>query len=420
MKKGVSFNERLNEENRTRGQGQGQGQGQGHSTNSTTESFGALTQHGLGQRQGQSSAIERHMSPSRRTSASGLGHSSSHSNTVSPAHPHSDASSARGSPDNLPPNTPVVRATAFPNLDPGSRPAVLLIPPVVVKDLGPRATLSKSLSVLSSPYVSSRSRQNSDASENYDVLLGIDNTFSLDNDDSQRVLRISHSSDSADDDDDIENSSGLSNRASSIKLKIKTKNRPSSIVLKSLGSAAKGNITPQQLHILIRMRDLLKTGVEVLKHGRGGRPKKRILYCESEFKKLCWRRPTDKWYSSLLSCLIRQPHFISLHFSFTFLFFLCLTLYLPSPPLPLSLPSTIPLLPDSPVDDPDSPSVKRTAGCFTRLFGPANGPKSGIFSRAGCMKGRDDRTMLLSDILEVSVTATMHCTKHHTIQCNAV
>jgi hypothetical protein len=287
MRKGVSFHGRLSEESKTRGQGQG------HGANGTAESFGALTQHGLGQRQGQSSAIERHMS-----SASGMGHSPSHSNTVPPQHHNSDAGSARGSPDNLPPNTPVVRSTAFPNLDPGSRPAVLLIPPVVVKDPEPRHPLSKGLSLPISPHVSSRSRQNSDASENYDVLLGIDNTFSLDNDDSQRILRISHSSESSDDEDDVENSSGLSNKASSTKMKVKTKNRPSSIVLRSLGSAAKGNITPQQLHILIRMRDLLRTGVEVLKHGRGGRPKKRILFCESEFKKLCWIRPTDKRYTA--------------------------------------------------------------------------------------------------------------------------
>lgn len=291
MRKGVSFHERLSEESRTRGQGQG------HGASGTAESFGALTQHGLGQRQGQSSAIERHMSPSRRTSASGIGHSSSHSNTVSPNHPQSEAGSVRGSPDNLPPNTPIVRVTAFPNLDPGSRPAVLLIPPVVMKDPGPRSAVSKNLPVLSSPHVSSRSRQNSDASENYDVLLGIDNTFSLDNDDSQRILRLSHSCNTSDDEEDAETSSGLSNKGTSVKMKVKSKNRPSSIVLRSLGSAAKGNITPQQLHILICMRDLLRTGVEVLKHGRGGRPKKRILYCELEFKKLYWRRPTDKRYS---------------------------------------------------------------------------------------------------------------------------
>jgi hypothetical protein len=303
MRKGVCFHERLSEESRTKGQGQG------HGANGTAESFGALTLHGLGQRQGQSSSIERHMSPSRRSSASGMGHSPSHS--VSPQHPHSDAGSARGSPDSLPPNTPVVRMTAFPNLDPGSRPAVLLIPPIVVKDPGSRPALSKSLSVPISPHVSSRSRQNSDASENYDVLLGIDNTFSLDNDDSQRVLRISQSSESSDDEDDVDNSSGLSNKGTSIKMKVKSKNRPSSIVLRSLGSAAKGNITPQQLHILIRMRDLLRSGVEVLKHGRGGRPKKRILYCESEFKKLFWRRPTDTRYTtphnkhiSYVSCIL--------------------------------------------------------------------------------------------------------------------
>jgi hypothetical protein len=87
-----------------------------------------------------------------------------------------------------------------------------------------------------------------------------------------------------------------------------------------------------------------------------------------------------------------------------------------SPALP-SLTLLLPfLLSDSPLDSLDSgPSSKRTAGCFSRLFGPANGPKSGVLSRAGCMKSQDDRTMLLSDILEVSKSVVVYSAKELTV-----
>jgi hypothetical protein len=37
------------------------------------------------------------------------------------------------------------------------------------------------------------------------------------------------------------------------------------------------------------MYDLLSKGVEVLKHGRAGRPKRRSLYCDAELSELYWR-----------------------------------------------------------------------------------------------------------------------------------
>ena len=152
------------------------------------------------------------------------------------------------------------------------------------------------MGVITSEINSSRSRQNSDASENYDDLLGGDNYCSMDNDDSQRILHTDRSDNNSVslDDDTIDNLSGLNKFFSTGRSSLEVhRNKPSTVVLRSLGSAAKENITPQQLNILIRMRELLRSGVEVLKHGRGGRPKRRILYCESDFTKLFWRHVAD-------------------------------------------------------------------------------------------------------------------------------
>ena len=199
------------------------------------------------------------------------------------------------SPDSESPKTPNTRSSgsAFPNLDPGSRPSNLLITTPNIMRLG--SNISHPVTHFDDYLeegISSRSRQNSDGSENYDVLLGIGNNFSLDYDDSNRMIRLNANGDvTADSGDNSPGDPFRFARSSSGGSKTRTRNRPSSIVLRSLGFAAKGNITPQQLQILLRMRELLRTGVDVLKHGRGGKPKKRVLFCESEFSKLCWRKP---------------------------------------------------------------------------------------------------------------------------------
>lgn len=199
------------------------------------------------------------------------------------------------SPDSESPKTPNTRSSgsAFPNLDPGSRPSNLLITTPNIMRLG--SNISHPVTHFdhyAEEGISSRSRQNSDGSENYDVLLGIGNNFSLDYDDSNRMIRLNANGDvTADSGDYSPGDPFRFARSSSGGSKTRTRNRPSSIVLRSLGFAAKGNITPQQLQILLRMRELLRTGVDVLKHGRGGQPKKRVLFCESEFSKLCWRKP---------------------------------------------------------------------------------------------------------------------------------
>lgn len=253
------------------GQGQGQREGVGY--------FGMA---------GQSSASCTSASPSRRTSHSST--INSHSASLSPLLPLPlpPSTALRASPEGASSNTPLIRPTALLHLDSVLRPDDLVIPESSVLD--PRIDSSSPKSAYNAEEgVSSRSRQNSDASENYDVLLGIDNNFSMDHDDSQRLRRMTSSRDSSLGDDEDGNIASDGSK----RIKYRSRNRPSSIVLRSLGSAAKGNITPQQLHILLRMRELLRTGVDVLKHGRGGRPKKRILFCEFEFTKLCWRRPTD-------------------------------------------------------------------------------------------------------------------------------
>lgn len=40
------------------------------------------------------------------------------------------------------------------------------------------------------------------------------------------------------------------------------------------------------------MYEILIKGVEVMKHGRNGRPKQRMLYCDADMTKLSWRAVT--------------------------------------------------------------------------------------------------------------------------------
>ena len=182
--------------------------------------------------------------------------------------------------------TPVV-------LTPGSRPSVLTIPGPVQR--------SQSVGIPCNDINSSRSRANSDASENYDMILGVENNFSLDNYDSRKPQEDLVGQDDSRlwEDESVENSPNKPSSSYDVR-----KNKPTSVIIRSLGSAAKESITPLQLNILMRMRELLRTGVEVLKHGRGGRPKRRTLYCESDFTKLFWRKLADKRYKTILCCKV--------------------------------------------------------------------------------------------------------------------
>ena len=59
-----------------------------------------------------------------------------------------------------------------------------------------------------------------------------------------------------------------------------------------LGVEAQEYLTPQQLNIVISMWRLLRSGnVQILKHGRHGRPKLRTLFCNKWLSMLYWREP---------------------------------------------------------------------------------------------------------------------------------
>ena len=210
------------------------------------------------------------------------------------------------SPSNLP--TPSVSSFTPPcgnrthtpvTLSPGSRPSFLTIP-------GPAMRLP-STAITGSEIHSSRSRGNSDGSENYDMILGINGNFSMDADESRKSHEV-FSGNYNSPQWDNESTGNISAKESSPS-KPNGDIRKYTVIIRSLGFAAKESITPQQLNILMRMRELLRTGVEILKHGRGGNPKRRTLYCESDFTKLFWRKLSDKRFT-------KSP--FSIHFIFIF------------------------------------------------------------------------------------------------------
>jgi len=61
----------------------------------------------------------------------------------------------------------------------------------------------------------------------------------------------------------------------------------------SLGDAGRSELTPQQVQIIYRMFELLRAGVQVIKHSRTSKPHFRTLYCDKEMKVLFWRQSGD-------------------------------------------------------------------------------------------------------------------------------
>jgi hypothetical protein len=238
---------------------------------------------------------------------------------------------------------------------------ILPLPTIDIIDVVdiPPLELPVDISVSDLPVLGSvRSRQNSDDnSENYLALLGVDYIRTFDNDESSSFKQYpEYESRLQDHYNDSDNSGSISSR------KDKPADKKLAIVLRSLGPFAKENITPQQLRILINMKDLLTKGVEVLKHGRGGKPKKRILYCKSDFTSLLWgenidlkneneKNENEKNYEK---GIVKSPE-----------------------------------------------KKNNSESFFRQLIGPANGPKSRLISRAGTFKTQDDRTILLSEVIEV-------------------
>lgn len=63
--------------------------------------------------------------------------------------------------------------------------------------------------------------------------------------------------------------------------------------LKSLGPLVNDLLSLPQRRIILDMWSILRVGIEVMKHGRQGRPKKKVLYCDIAMTKLYWRNKDD-------------------------------------------------------------------------------------------------------------------------------
>jgi len=57
----------------------------------------------------------------------------------------------------------------------------------------------------------------------------------------------------------------------------------------SLGEAGRTELTNQQRQIVLKMYDMLRAGVEVIKHSKTGNPKLRKLFCDVDMTRLYWR-----------------------------------------------------------------------------------------------------------------------------------
>jgi hypothetical protein len=64
--------------------------------------------------------------------------------------------------------------------------------------------------------------------------------------------------------------------------------------LKSLGKAAIDFINRQQMTQIKKMWNLLRDGIEVIKHSKNGKPKPKTLFCDYAMTKLYWRTPGSK------------------------------------------------------------------------------------------------------------------------------
>merc|ERR1711871_904950 len=64
--------------------------------------------------------------------------------------------------------------------------------------------------------------------------------------------------------------------------------------LVNLGPTVNHYFTSQQLDMLSRTFDLLRGGIEIVKHGRSGTPRERILYCDYKLDYLYWTAPTGE------------------------------------------------------------------------------------------------------------------------------
>jgi hypothetical protein len=200
----------------------------------------------------------------------------------------------------------------------------------------------------------SRERRDSNASEGpeyYERLLGVTSSYGADADDASTVTGLMNRTASG-----IGSPGGAGAEDLSASRSGKSRGnrpaRPASTIIRSLGPASKEGITPQQLQILVNLREILLSGVAITKHGRGGKPSARVLYCDADFTYLCWRKPND--------------------------------------PPPGSTPQLAPS---------GSPKAAPKRSILKALLGPANGAHTTFLSR--CTKNDDDRMFFMRDIQEV-------------------
>ena len=66
--------------------------------------------------------------------------------------------------------------------------------------------------------------------------------------------------------------------------------RSSTLSIVGLGSEISLHLLPQQQRLLLDMGYHMRAGINIIKHGRYGAPKDRVLYCDSITTKLYWRK----------------------------------------------------------------------------------------------------------------------------------
>eukprot|EP01034_Spumella_vulgaris_P022726 gene22726-28882_t len=107
--------------------------------------------------------------------------------------------------------------------------------------------------------------------------------------DSSRISHISSSSSEHEDEEEDEDAEEEDNVVQDdLAEAMKT------IPLRTLGSSVHDCLNRQQLQTIKTMWSLLRAGVEILKHGRSGKPKFKTLLCDVDMTKLYWREPGSR------------------------------------------------------------------------------------------------------------------------------
>jgi hypothetical protein len=108
--------------------------------------------------------------------------------------------------------------------------------------------------------------------------------------DSSRISHISSSSSEEEDEEEEEDDEGEEDNVVQDDLQEAMKTIP----LRTLGSSVQDCLNRQQLQTIKTMWSLLRAGVEILKHGRSGKPKFKTLLCDVDMTKLYWRQPGSR------------------------------------------------------------------------------------------------------------------------------